>query len=53
MLFVSFGRFVSLALRDEVVAGEAGFDFHNIGFSAEVLDFCAENDFCGGHGEKS
>lgn len=52
VLFVCFGCLISLALWDEVVTGEAGFNFNNVSFGAEVVDFGAENDFCSGHGKK-
>lgn len=49
---VAFGGFVGLALRDEEVASEAGFDFHDVGFGAEAVNFLAEDDFCSSHGRK-
>ena len=47
---VCLGRFVCLALWDEVVTGVSGADFYNIGFGSKAFDFFFEDDLCVGHG---
>ena len=47
---VALGCLVGFSRRDKEIAGKASFHFYNISFSAEVVDFFAEDNFCECHG---
>jgi hypothetical protein len=44
--------FECLAARDEEIAGETGFDFHDVGFDAEIVDLFGKDYFGSRHNWK-